>query len=612
MKSARSRVRTSIALAAAIGISAGMLSCGMGGSAEQGNARISGAFSGGPEAQASINVRLVQDTYNPVDSTCGSVYATKTDSLGNFEFSGVRRGLYYLYAFDSTLSNTFLDGPYRIDDVWSPGRDSLRRASTVTLADVDSARDSLFSYYIKGTSEVKSVKDSLSHGVKIIGVPAGIHDVMRYSQSGTASFFTEKIQILPGDSISINYRNRPPRMSAVQLPSVVFVDSNFTATLTGIDPDSDSVFIQLATGLQAYYLDAASGFFTWTPKAADIPVRAVQFKLSDRRGAFSTFRWDVRIRHNGAAPAPEPPSGPAVCFAESTAVFSVPPPATACISSPTQYRFAWGTGDTSAWSQAASANLRWTVPGTYPVSVQRQCDDYLLASPWSAPLSVTVDKSRMTAAPVIKRGYTSMTTEDTLNIAVAPIACASLPLYRFFVNDKPVTDWQKDTSFLFIPDVEGLYFIRSAAWCDTAREKPSDVSQPCSVYAKTLSLPAPALSGDTTFAAIDNFPVSIAIMGDSMESGMPVLHRCNIFNKYISTDTTKLFAAFLIVRDTCTASPECRDTISVYFNDTTRWFRGYSFELLLYKPSGYYTLSMQASVKGLSESPWTNRFLSPR
>jgi hypothetical protein len=599
-----------MALLAFICISASMLSC-VGGSTEQGNARISGAVINGPTMSTKVSVHLVAETYDPFESGSGTVYTSETDSQGNFDFLRVQFGSYYLYAFDSTLSFTFLKGPYRISSAWNSGRDSLQKASTITLADVDSVRDSLASYYIKGTSVAKMFRDNLSRSVKIFGVPAGIHDVMRYSpnlaSNNKSSFYSEKVEILPDDSIAINFQNRPPRIAAVQLPIDVFTDTTYTIKISGIDPDADSVFVHLVTTLESYALDSVSGVFTWTPRQADVHILSISFRLSDRHGAYSVYKWNVRVRQRGTAPALDVPAGPSACFAESMAVYSVTKPIVACRFSPPRYRFSWGNGDTSDWSQSGSLSHHWPLPGTYAVSVQGQCDDYLLASPWSTPLKVIVNKSRTTASPVMKNASKAMVAYDTFAVSIAPITCAAVAFYRFYVNDTAVTDWQKDTVFYFSSDNGGIFSIRAAAWCDTAIAKPSDLSQPCSATVKFVYLSEPKLLGDTVYSVAENglAPVSISIVGDSVVDGRPILHRYRINNKYISTDSTKLLAAYIVLKDTCKTSPNCKDTFPVNLNDTTQWFTGTSFELLLYKPTGYYILNAQASIKGHMESNWS-------
>jgi len=61
---------------------------------------------------------------------------------------------------------------------------------------------------------------------------------------------------------------------------------------------------------------------------------------------------------------------------------------------PVQYLFDWGDGTDSGWLPVGttSASKSWTSGGTYPVKVLARCaNDTTVVSPWSTPLSVTIN-----------------------------------------------------------------------------------------------------------------------------------------------------------------------------------------------------------------------------
>jgi hypothetical protein len=278
-----------------------MLSCTMGGSAEQGNARISGALDGGSGAGPAIVVQLVAEGFNPFNASSGSVYSTKTDSAGKFEFEGVSFGQYYLYAFDEQLAYTLLEGPYIIAgrDELDPLNATLRKASVVTIIDSGSSDETPVYFFIKGASVAKAVRVDTLNLVKLFGVPPGILNVMKYdSSSKQASVYTRNLEILPEDSITISQHNRPPRIlnASTQLPAIVYVDSVYSMVIHASDPDSNRVMYSILTPLQSYAIDRLSGAFTWTPKLSEIQLSTILIKTADADGAYSVFKWNVTVK----------------------------------------------------------------------------------------------------------------------------------------------------------------------------------------------------------------------------------------------------------------------------------------------------------------------------
>jgi hypothetical protein len=79
---------------------------------------------------------------------------------------------------------------------------------------------------------------------------------------------------------------------------------------------------------------------------------------------------------------------------------------------PLQYRFAWGDGTVSKWSDLPEAEHGWTSPGTYIVEAQARCRDHAtdpdhVHSFWSARIRVTIEQSETVTQPFAPSGVTS-------------------------------------------------------------------------------------------------------------------------------------------------------------------------------------------------------------
>ncbi len=593
-----------------------LLSCMMGGSAEQGNARVSGVLDGGPGGDTVLNVRLVAEGFNPFDGTGGIVCSTKTDNEGTYAFEKVPFGSYYLYAYDEGRGYVLLDGPYAFADEESRlSGATLRKASVVTVADGGTTGESSAGFYIKGTSAPEAVKVDASDLVRLNSVPAGTHDVMKHDPlSEQASFYTRNLEIFPDDSIMIGEDNRPPRIHTVspQLPETVYVATACSLQMHASDPDSDDVTYTLLTSLDSGTMDMTSGVFSWTPTSSDGPRSRIMVKVADPYGAYSVFRWDCTVINRTQAPAPEAPDGESEWMAESTAVYTAQ--GIDCSASAASCRFSWGDGDTSVFSAAFSVGHAWPYPGTYEVRVQVRCDDYAQPSAWSAPLVVTVRKSRVTPVPFFPDdidtvyGYDTVviiageriidTLYDTVSVNALPLSCASSPLYRLYRNGEALGGWTSETGFRYLPDGAGTDEFRVEAWCDTANALPSDKSEPYAVVVIPV-LPSPEFVGDSLYDQESPDTLRFRITSAITINGVSVLHRVRVYNRAfaVTSDSTTRVAA-MSVADTCTDAESCTDSATLYFNTYSPWFRGGNVSLVLLRPTDVYMVYLQAQFAG--------------
>jgi hypothetical protein len=277
----------------------------MGGSTEQGNARICGTLYPCNVPETNVTVQLVPEHYNPFDSSTGVVFKTLTDINGNYIFENIPYGTYYLYAFDNDKSITLLNGPIEIVlDQNDFRNDSLRRSSSVCI--FSGGKDMTLSklFFVKGTSATDFyLQDSI---IKLTKVPSGRHDIVQYdSVLKTIGKFTDNVDIFPDDSITVGLNNRPPRVitEPSELPSELIFDSTYSKELEVSDPESDSVtFSRLTQGL-TYTIDPSTGYLKWVPHSIDQDVKSITIKVTDSRGASSTFTWNFHFNRT-APPTP--------------------------------------------------------------------------------------------------------------------------------------------------------------------------------------------------------------------------------------------------------------------------------------------------------------------
>lgn len=189
--------------------------------------------------------------------------------------------------------------------------------------------------------------------------------------------------------------SRPPATPATPAgPTHTRKDSGCTYTTTASDPEDDSVSYRFTWGsgdTSDWTASAQSGTpGAWSHAWGRSGSYAVRAQARDVNGAWSEWSGALAVTvFNAYSPgSPDAPSGPLsahpgdICLFKSTAI----DPGGDSVS----IRFAWGDGDTSAWTSPvpsgspASQTHSWQSTGDFPVCAQaRNMSDSL--SVWSSP-----------------------------------------------------------------------------------------------------------------------------------------------------------------------------------------------------------------------------------
>jgi hypothetical protein len=425
----------------------------MGGSTEQGNAKISGTLYPCALPETNITVHLVPEFYNPYDTTCGMIYKTLTDINGDFTFENIPYGSYYVYAFDNDSRNTLLKGPFQINiDQNELNSDSLRRSSSVTISTAISNLTKPDFYFIKGTSKIDCIFENSVN--KLENVPSGQHDIIQYNQSENVVVpFTEDVGVFPDESITVSFNNRPPRITSPvsKFPSMLQIGTTYTLQLNASDPDSETVFFSVITqGLVNFTLDSLSGFLKWQPDASQQNLKQIIFKVGDNRSAFSTFIWDFELIES-VTPAPGVPFGIKECHLDSMYTYSAKE--TPCSLVPVLYRFLIDDVDSSQWSQDNTLLQKWIVSGTHKVQVQVHCRGFTSPSQWSEPLIINVRK--ISEIPLMLSSKDTVAYQSLFTPKFEP----SCNLIQLHINgiDSP---WVDQSAISFVPPAPGVFIVQ--------------------------------------------------------------------------------------------------------------------------------------------------------
>lgn len=572
-----------------------LFTCLMGGSAEQGNARISGCVvnsDGQNEVPAFTELYLVPYDYNPFDTGSAVVFYTQTDELGNYQFDRIPSGTYYLYARNYQQTLSLLKGPIQLDlDHFLFRTDTLKKSASVTVKLSDKFTNTNTGFYIKGTTDKFMVSDT--EHVSISNAPSGVHDVMAYAPeiAQTPVIYTEKLTIIPADTILVSYRNRPPQFitSHSDLPAQLLYDTMFFGSLKFFDPDSDAIRISVISPPENFKIDSVSGDFNWLPSRTNPRASSIKFVISDEAGASSNLWWTPELVSVDSTPEINPPFGPQFGIVDSSYTFKAD--SIFCSTSPLLFRFSWGDGDTSEWSTAPVSEHIWRNAGFFSIQVQVNCTDFNFSSKWSAPLNIEITNMERTAKPEMNySGDTiSIFLYDSVNVTVNASPCQSITYYSFFLTDSAYQGWSESPQFTFYPPSAGLYQLRVSAWCDTATLLPSELSDPLIIQVhESDTLSPPLLQGDTTYIInTDTALLSFNIQGDTCftDSQHYQFSICNNGHE-LTTDS-------IIFNYSKNREQFATELISTTECDTTVWYSCDKIDIQIFKPSGVFLIGIR-------------------
>lgn len=576
----------------------------MGGSTEQGNARICGSIFPAPHPDFKIEVHLVNEHFNPYDTSCGAVYRTITDTLGNYIFSEIPYGTYFLYAFDDDDRNILLRGPFEITaEQKDLNLDSLKRSSRITLFSTQSSIATADLFYIKGTSRANFTKNESVNTIDYS--PAGNIDILQYRPYTPPQTriitFAKNVVIIPGDTVTVSFNNQPPRVSTVPPFMEVICDSVVEFQLKATDPDGDTIIYSLQyPSLNSYSLDSITGIFKWVPQVAEEQLRQISFRISDCRGASSLFTWNFTFKEIVTLP-PVFVNVPDTCVFDSTCRIIVS--ATSCVKNMPSYRIAWGNGDTSEWTSGETFTYSWNVSNTYIIRAQAMCDDFGSPSQWSEPETVIVI-NRVTETP------TRSITTDTMNygevyyLPQCQSTCSKSIYFQLYCDGKLFsTTWFVIGKVSFSPQTPGIFSLQEVAWCDTSNTSPSEKSAPLTIVVRS---PQPVLQISETFNNVnDTAAIKLSVISSpSLKEKNTPVHRFLIYGK----SDLEYLGFVTCHRYNCDSNSEnCYDTIDVSNDNPTVWFDGIPEMLYFIKSqSPQYSIKVQIDYSNYSQpSLWS-------
>jgi hypothetical protein len=198
---------------------------------------------------------------------------------------------------------------------------------------------------------------------------------------------------------------------------------------------------------------------------------------------------------------------------------------------------------------------------------------------------------------------------DNISINIEPLACDSIPVYRFYQNGEALTDWTYETTLNITPNAFGTYEFRAVAWCDTSANSPSEKSKPFIVVVNQALRP-PTISGYTNRTSPDSIEVTLKITSDAPTDGSLVLYRLSVGLKELEAATPPASIGNLVA-DTCGGSQSCFDTIALYNFTPTQWFTGYAQRIIVVKPSATCIIQAQVKATGKAQSDWASFDVKP-
>lgn len=174
-----------------------------------------------------------------------------------------------------------------------------------------------------------------------------------------------------------------------------------------------------------------------------------------------------------------------------------------------EYRFDWGTGVTTDWSQIRGASHSWATAGVYEVRTQARCAVHPeIESEWSAPLTITIsDPTEIADRGRLEGPLTGGIDEDLTFEAINGSTNLSHPVEsRFDWGDGSYSAWGSPVGGTYSAahawSAAGSYDVRAQTRCQDHPDVISDWTEAINlVISATESISTPDLepAGEVTF-----------------------------------------------------------------------------------------------------------------
>lgn len=498
-----------------------IVSFNCGGSSEQGNARtfISGSIDFDTKSlqEENINevnlkkvfVQLVNENFTPYNATSSLIYTKTSDSSGNFTFTNITEGIYYLNSWDKISGFRAIYGPFNFynGDHQLPEL-ILRKARQIQAKIPDSLSTDIKALYIKGTTLKEAYIDHKNKTAFLDSVPAGSITINCTILSSPDDFdditFANVISIENTDTITVTYQNSPPviNSSPYILQQNYSYYENYNYTINASDPDNDSLIFSIINAPPELSI-SPEGVINWLP----VPDTVINYnypigiKISDTKGASVSLWWTVHAQDSlSFSPTPVSPVILSAGNIFTPGIFKAVSP---CTSNTTQFRFYFSDGDTTNWSNDSIVSHEWKsyTPAPYRVMCQVKCND-MSPSHWSLQTEFILDcdSSILPPKPVFSNDsiiYLCDTLLDTFLIYSNYHPCNNNTQYQFYCNDTVLREWSTDSVLRFTPLDTGLHKIQISVLCLAEDTLISPFSESLNLYVKKsdtsilLTLPSP-------------------------------------------------------------------------------------------------------------------------
>jgi RHS repeat-associated protein/uncharacterized repeat protein (TIGR01451 family) len=146
-------------------------------------------------------------------------------------------------------------------------------------------------------------------------------------------------------SVIVAPPNRPPLFTSIPT-NTAFVNTAYSYTATGSDPDADPLTFALTNAPAGMTINSTTGVFSWTPTATQVGMQSVTMTLSDGQGGVATQTFVILV---GPQPGDHAP------------LFETVPTTHAVLSGQTWYYMAQALdadGDTVTYSASGASNLQ--------------------------------------------------------------------------------------------------------------------------------------------------------------------------------------------------------------------------------------------------------------
>lgn len=234
------------------------------------------------------HITLFHEEYETIIPLRSTQLNGKTDSNGEYTFTGISSGSYNLKIIDSVEDNILFTPNIKINTENKYFKDTLKEPVLMTYANKDLKNGSL---YIPGSDIVYQF--ATTDSIVQIPLPQGVYDLHMFS-NGVDTTVADSLVVSEESKTDIGNRAPVISVSPEDAKTTIYTRETYRTKIAATDPDKDSFVFSLKQNYPGVQL-TSKGILEYNPTVNDTGTLSVTIYCTDSYYAQDSIVWHFTV-----------------------------------------------------------------------------------------------------------------------------------------------------------------------------------------------------------------------------------------------------------------------------------------------------------------------------